>query len=105
MKIHTSAREVFTLFTGLIAGTLSFTTNLGVHEVSKVPNHFKYFGPANPSQEIDLEIVLKSRDIPGLERVLYQVSDPSSPKYGRHLSKEEVCSLLFSRSLSKIFLG
>lgn len=105
MKIHTSTREVLTLFTALIAGTLSFEPNLGVHEVSKVPNHFQYFGPANPLQKIDFEVVLKSRDIPGLERVLYQVSDPSSPKYGRHLSKEEVCSLLFSCNLSKIFLG
>lgn len=92
MKIHTSARGIVFLVTALIPGTLSFAPfNLEeVHEVAKVPSIFKYIGPADPSQLIDFQVVLKSRDILGLEKVLYQVSDPSSPKYGQHLSKEEV---------------
>jgi hypothetical protein len=39
---------------------------------------------------LNLKIALTQSDLSGLEKALYDVSTPSSPNYGKHLSKEEV---------------
>ncbi|KAJ7140153.1 family S53 protease [Mycena crocata] len=57
---------------------------------SNAPHGFASLGAAPATQSIKLRIALASRDIPGLEKALLDVSTPSSPNYGKHLSKEEV---------------
>ncbi|CDO72763.1 hypothetical protein BN946_scf184994.g16 [Trametes cinnabarina] len=54
------------------------------------PAGFMHSGPASPDTILNLRLALVPGDIPGLERALYDVSSPSSPQYGQHLSKEEV---------------
>ena len=39
---------------------------------------------------VRLQIGLPSSDIDGLHKAVMEVSDPSSPKYGQHLTKEKV---------------
>ncbi|KAH9973600.1 subtilisin-like protein [Lactifluus volemus] len=50
------------------------------------------YPPANTT--IDLRIALKPRNEDALVDELYQISDPNHPKYGAHLSKEEVTKLV-----------
>ena len=58
---------------------------------SDVPVGFVHQGPAPGDKSIPLRIALAQNNIAGLEKALYDVSTPSSPNYGKHLSKEQVC--------------
>lgn len=55
-----------------------------------IPEGFVAHSPAPADQQIPLRIALVQNNIAGLEKALYDVSTPSSPNYGNHLSKEEV---------------
>lgn len=57
---------------------------------SAVPDGFVVKSAAPADQTIPLRIALVQSDMAGLEKALYDVSTPSSPNYGKHLSKEEV---------------
>ncbi|KAK2466005.1 hypothetical protein APHAL10511_001646 [Amanita phalloides] len=48
----------------------------------------------SPHHIISLHIGLPQSNFPTLERHLYEVSDPGHPRYGQHLSKEEVEELV-----------
>ncbi len=62
-----------------------------VHESRQsVPVGFIRNGPANESTVLTLRAALVQNNITGLESELYAVSTPSSPRYGQHLTKEEV---------------
>ncbi|KAJ7490723.1 family S53 protease [Mycena latifolia] len=58
--------------------------------LSDTPQGFAKVGPAAASSSINLRIALSSKDVPGLEKALLDVSNPSSSNYGNHLSKAEV---------------
>ncbi|KAI0674042.1 subtilisin-like protein [Trametes maxima] len=61
------------------------------HETrSSIPTGFKLLGSADPAQSLTLTFGLAQNDEEGLIDALYDVSDPASPNYGRHLSKAEV---------------
>lgn len=47
----------------------------------------------HPDHLISLRIGLPQHNFPLLEKHLYEVSDPDHPRYGEHLSKEEVEAL------------
>ena len=47
----------------------------------------------HPDHRISLRIGLPQPNFPLLEKHLYEVSDPDHPRYGEHLSKEEVEAL------------
>ena len=64
------------------------------HSWIEVPKGWEVHSDAPADHMLDMRIALKQRDMPGLEAALMAVSDPSSPTYGQHLSKEEVESLL-----------
>lgn len=67
--------------------------SMQVHEVrDAVPAGFIRNGPANPETVLDLRLALVQSDITGLHKALYDVSTPSSPKYGQYLTKAEVCT-------------
>ncbi|KAF8492103.1 tripeptidyl peptidase A [Gautieria morchelliformis] len=50
--------------------------------------------PAPPDHDLTLRISLKQPNFNKLEEHLYAVSDPESPRYGQHLSKEQVQELV-----------
>ncbi|KAF7356383.1 Family S53 protease [Mycena venus] len=61
---------------------------------SNAPQGFASLGPAPGDQTIKLRIALASKDAPGLEKALLDVSTPSSSNYGNHLTKDEVNAYL-----------
>ena len=78
--------------TFIFLGILSLFS--GVHGAQKtVPQHprFTPLHSASPSQSISLTLGLPPTNMPGLHAALYDVSDPTSPKYGKYLTKTEVC--------------
>ncbi len=66
---------------------------VGVHgrQTTVVPrSKFVPLRPASSTLSIQLTLALPPTNIDGLHAVLYDVSDPKSPNYGKHLSKSEV---------------
>ncbi|KAI0927797.1 hypothetical protein AcW1_005223 [Taiwanofungus camphoratus] len=65
--------------------------SLQVHEArDSTPNGYTLAGPASPDTVLNLRIALVESNPDGLIDALYDVSIPSSAKYGQHLSKAEV---------------
>lgn len=70
--------------------------NLRVHESrSSVPNGFSRVGSADAATVLNLRLGLVSGGVDKLVETLYDISTPSSPKYGQHLSKSEVNGLVY----------
>ncbi|KAF7973164.1 hypothetical protein HWV62_15843 [Athelia sp. TMB] len=66
-------------------------TNMLVLSSRNAPaDGFVYQGPPSADSSISLRIALAQADTKGLENALYEVSTPSSSKFGKHLSKAEV---------------
>ena len=62
-----------------------------VHERrSNAPHEFIIAGSAEPDTVMHFQIGLRSADVNGLEKALYDVSIPGSPLYGQHISFDEV---------------
>ncbi|KAF8523792.1 subtilisin-like protein [Hysterangium stoloniferum] len=68
------------------------------HSWAAVPNGWEVHGDAPESHMINLRIGLKEGNIDDVIRHLYEVSDPAHPRYGQHLSKEEVDKLVAPHS-------
>ena len=65
--------------------------DLQVHESRpSAPAGFSFSGAASPDTTLNLRLALVRNDEAGLIQSLYDVSTPSSPNYGQHLTKEEV---------------
>ncbi|KAI0368558.1 family S53 protease-like protein [Pilatotrama ljubarskyi] len=95
------------LFTSLALATpLSrYSRELLVHERREhLPLGFSLAGPAAPSTPLKLRIALAQNDPNAVVNALYSVSDPSSDRYGQHLSKDEAAKLAApnSRSLAAV---
>ncbi|KAJ7656335.1 family S53 protease [Mycena polygramma] len=58
------------------------------------PQGFASLGAAPATQSMKLHFALASNNIPGLEKALLDVSTPSSPTYGNHLTKDEANTYL-----------
>ncbi|EJD45533.1 family S53 protease [Auricularia subglabra TFB-10046 SS5] len=70
-------------------------TTMRVHEHrAQPPRGFVAAGRAPANSPLKLRLGLLQRNVPGLIDALYRVSDPASPDYGKHLSKEEVNAFL-----------
>ncbi|KAJ7908382.1 family S53 protease-like protein [Mycena leptocephala] len=75
----------------LVIATPTDRSALLVHEHRAQPARgFVSTGPAPSDAELTLRIALKPNNIAGLESELYAVSDPSSSRYGQHLTPEDV---------------
>ncbi|KAI0331459.1 family S53 protease-like protein [Cubamyces sp. BRFM 1775] len=71
-----------------IASALAFVHG---HQTSVVPKaKFVPLHPAVSTSTLQLTLVLPPTNIDGLHAALYDVSDPKSPNYGKHLSKSDV---------------
>ncbi|KAH9973593.1 subtilisin-like protein [Lactifluus volemus] len=64
------------------------------HAWDAPPTKWDLLGHPPANATIDLRIALKSSDDGALVDELYKMSDPHNPKYGAHLSKEEVAKLV-----------
>ncbi|KAH8993283.1 subtilisin-like protein [Lactarius hatsudake] len=64
------------------------------HTWDSVPENWQNLGHPPSGTTIDLHIALKAQNENALIDVLYQVSSPGHPKYGAHLSREEVAELV-----------
>lgn len=73
------------------------------------PSAFSWTSLATPETVLNLKFALAQSDPAGLEQALYDVSDPTSANYGKHLTKEAVrfhCyTLLFSSLTSACLAG
>jgi len=68
----------------------SMAREMRVHDRrDSVPAGFTLIDAASPDTVLDLRIALAQSNPAGLEEALYDVSTPSSPNYGQHLSKAE----------------
>ncbi|KAH8980796.1 subtilisin-like protein [Lactarius akahatsu] len=64
------------------------------HSWSAVPVNWKTLGCPSAGTTIDLYIALNPHQENALIDALYEVSDPKHPRYGAHLSKEQVAELV-----------
>ncbi|KAH9053077.1 subtilisin-like protein [Lactarius vividus] len=64
------------------------------HAWNAVPDNWECLGPPPTGITIDLHIALQPQEENVLMEALYEVSTPGRPKYGKHLSKEEVAKLV-----------
>lgn len=65
-----------------------------VKETHFVPPSFTRIGDAPQNHRIRLALGLKQSRYEELERQLWEVSDPDHPRYGQHLSQEDVNELV-----------
>ncbi|KAI1796803.1 family S53 protease-like protein [Ganoderma leucocontextum] len=88
---------------------LVYATDLNtfaLHEkVNTAPHGFVSIGSAQPEQTISLRIALAQADKNAIVDALYSVSDPSSSKYGQHLSKADVEALVAPSQDTKDAVG
>ncbi|KAJ3494977.1 hypothetical protein NLG97_g3721 [Lecanicillium saksenae] len=54
------------------------------------PDAWSRVAAADPDHQFSLHIALKQGNFPGLEKRLFEISDPFHASYGKHLSAEEV---------------
>ncbi|KAI0763109.1 subtilisin-like protein [Trametes elegans] len=59
-------------------------------KVDAVPTGFTWMAKAPAEQVLSLRLALVQNNASGLEQALYDVSDPKSENYGRHLTKSQV---------------
>ncbi|KAH9164687.1 subtilisin-like protein [Lactarius sanguifluus] len=64
------------------------------HAWNAVPHNWECLGPPPAGITIDLHIALQPKEENVLREALYEVSTPGRPKYGEHLSKEDVAKLV-----------
>ncbi|KAF8258137.1 Pro-kumamolisin, activation domain-containing protein [Lactarius quietus] len=64
------------------------------HSWSSVPDDWTNLGHPAADTTIDLHIALRAQDENALIEALHEVSSPDNPKYGKHLSKEQVAELV-----------
>ena len=87
----------FLFFATLAVATVVSSSNLPsfvLKESVGEPLDWVKLGPAPDSHMLNLKIGLKQRSKNELENLLLNVSTPSSPDYGKYLSKEKVDNLL-----------
>ncbi|EUC55873.1 tripeptidyl-peptidase, partial [Rhizoctonia solani AG-3 Rhs1AP] len=72
-----------------------FTTR---HVLREVPSGWTVVARAPAEHNVELRIGLKQGRMTDLLSILGEVSDPANPRYGKHLSKEDVDKLVAPRS-------
>uniref|UniRef100_A0A8D3BXG9 Tripeptidyl peptidase I n=1 Tax=Scophthalmus maximus TaxID=52904 RepID=A0A8D3BXG9_SCOMX len=60
----------------------------------RIPEDWTHVGRVRPTEELELTFALKQQNVQLLEEKLRLVSDPDLPQYGKHLTLEEVSSLV-----------
>lgn len=66
-----------------------------------LPQDWTHAGRVDPSEQLELTFALKQQNVDLLEETLRRVSDPDSDQYGKHLSLQEVASLVRPSELTQ----
>ncbi|KAI1827579.1 peptidase S8/S53 domain-containing protein [Xylaria intraflava] len=66
-----------------------------------VPHLWEKRDRAAPSQVLPIRIGLRQRNLENAERYIYEVSDPSSPNFGKHWSAEKIANTFAPSSETK----
>lgn len=74
--------------------TLAMASPIVVESLKRAPSGWEEVGSPAPGKLVKLSIGLQPEDHEFFERTLYEVSDPSHAKYGRHLSRDAAKALL-----------
>jgi subtilase family serine protease len=61
---------------------------------SRDPSEWRIQRPAYDHELVTFYVALHQRNIPELERVALEVSDPRSPRYGKHLTNRQVLDIV-----------
>ncbi|KAJ7809076.1 family S53 protease [Mycena olivaceomarginata] len=88
------ATLVWSSLFSLAAASYSIRPRVVHSSRSDTPQGFASLGAAPVNQSIKLRFAIASKDAPGLEKALLDVSTPSSSNYGNHLTKDEVNAYL-----------
>ncbi|KAJ7044783.1 tripeptidyl peptidase A [Mycena alexandri] len=75
-----------------------------VKESVATPHSWTRLGRAPSDHSIRLRIAILQQDFSGLEKALYEISDPDHHRYGAHMSKEEVEKFIAPNSTSLAFV-
>jgi len=102
LHLHVLSRLIFLFLFRFNVACLAFnssplsTSPLVVRESSTLPKGWSLdtHHPVSSNEFIAFHIALVQRDPSGLEHTLLRVSDPSSPSYGKYLSREAVLGFL-----------
>ncbi|KAK3641110.1 Tripeptidyl-peptidase sed2 [Elasticomyces elasticus] len=82
-----------TFFTGLLA--LAASGHAGVLEsVHSTPEGWTEIGRPSPSTRMHFRIAMTHPNEGLLEQTLYEISDPSHERYGKHLGRDELKGML-----------
>lgn len=79
---------------GVASATPGLRRSSKVKESINIPRNWVNVGTPPADHTINLRIAFPQPNFATLESHLYEVSDPSHPRYGAHLSKEEVDELV-----------
>ncbi|KAI1380902.1 subtilisin-like protein [Hypoxylon crocopeplum] len=71
-----------------------------VESLPKVPMGWRKLRNADPDQVIKLRIALEQPNLGQFEQILYDISTPQHPLYGRHLSRDELREMMKPRDES-----
>lgn len=77
-----------------VVGLASGRTMRQYDRRANIPAGFTYVGPQDASTVLSIRLAMVQSNPGGLEEALYDVSTPSSPVYGQHLSKEEAAQFV-----------
>lgn len=66
-----------------------------------LPHDWTHAGRVDPSEQLELTFALKQQNVDLLEETLRRVSDPDSDQYGKHLSLQQVASLVRPSELTQ----
>ncbi|XP_073338868.1 tripeptidyl-peptidase 1 [Pagrus major] len=85
----------------LLFSSLVWSGYLEYNQDVLIPEDWTHVGRVDPTEELELTFALKQRNIDLLEETLRRVSDPDSAQYGKHLTLEEVSSLVRPSDLTQ----
>ncbi|XP_027130578.1 tripeptidyl-peptidase 1 [Larimichthys crocea] len=94
-------RTLLTLSITLLFSSLVWSGYLEYNQDVLIPDDWTHVGRVDPSEELELTFALKQQHVDLLEETLRLVSDPDSAQYGKHLTLEEVSSLLRPSELTQ----
>ncbi|KAF7352412.1 Tripeptidyl-peptidase sed3 [Mycena venus] len=95
MKLSLLPLFLFAAISSTFAAALSpRNLTLQVKESVTTPHGWTRLGRASSDSKIRLRIAIFQQDFAGLEKSLYDISDPDHHRYGAHFSKEEVAKFV-----------
>jgi tripeptidyl-peptidase-1 len=83
----------FIWFISILGRSIAINDNV-FDELPSIPEGWTYVRHANADQLIHLRVALKQPNYSLFEQTLFEVSTPGDPKYGKHLKRNELKSIL-----------